>query len=125
MIDEIQTILRQTATKRTTSLSDGQKLCGLILAICAAPLFKVNGWMAVWLLTIITVVGLLTFGLWFYRAITGKSEPTEEHVEHMAAIGVWGKNTPDGSTQIHPILQQKLAQNPNSSDKAEDNDEQL
>lgn len=119
-MNDFPTLFRQSLTKRTTSLSDGQKLCGIILAICAAPLFKVDGWIAIWLLSIITIVGLSTFGLWFYRAITGKTEPTEEHTEQMAAIAVWGQNTESGKPLIRPVDQSVLTHNPESSDHPED-----
>lgn len=121
-MDNFPTLLRQSLTKRTTSLSDGQKLCGMILAICAAPLFKVDGWIAVWLLTIMTIVGLSTFGLWFFRAVTGKTEPTEEHTEQMAAIAVWGRNSDSGPSLMQPVQQTSLTHNPASSDHPEAED---
>ncbi|MEM7664585.1 MAG: hypothetical protein AAF250_01895 [Pseudomonadota bacterium] len=114
MKDDLPTVFRQTFTRRTTSLSDGQKLCGIILAICAAPLFKVDGWMAVWLLSLITIVGLGTFGLWFFRAVTGKTEPTEEHTENMAAISLLGKNKDGKEPEVIQVEQQVLTSNPKS-----------
>lgn len=121
-MDNFPGIIRQSLTKRTTSLSDGQKLCGIILAICAAPLFKVDGWIAIWLLTIISIVGLSTFGLWFFRAVTGKNEPTEEHTEQMAAIAVWGRNSEDGQSLMRSVQQTSLTHNPASSEHPEADD---
>lgn len=112
MSEGIPAIFRQSFTKRTTSLSDGQKLCGIILAICAAPLFKVTGWMAIWLLSIITIVGLGTFGLWFFRALMGKTEPTEEHTENMAAISLMGQNRDGKSPIVEAIVNVPIVENP-------------
>jgi hypothetical protein len=112
--EDIPAIIKQTFTRRTTSLSDGQKLCGIILAICAAPLFKVDGWVAIWLLSIITIVGLGTFGLWFFRAVTGKTEPTEEHTERMAAISLLGRNHDGKEPEVIKVEQTVLTANPKS-----------
>lgn len=112
MNEDIPAILKHSFTKRTTSLSDGQKLCGIILAICAAPLFKVSGWMAVWLLSIITIVGLGTFGVWFFKALSGKTEPTEEHTENMAAISLMGQNRTGKGPLIEALTNVPTVENP-------------
>ncbi|MCP9223122.1 hypothetical protein MKP08_10210 [Erythrobacter sp. LQ02-29] len=122
-MDDFPTIFRQSLTKRTTALSDGQKLCGIIMAVCAAPLFKAEGWIAFWLLSIITLVGLLTFGLWFFRAVTGRNEPTEEHTEQMAAIAVWGQNRTEGKPLMKSVAQTELTHNPQSLENPERKDD--
>ena len=99
----VPTILRQTSTRRTTPLSEGVKLCGIILSICAVPLLKVTGWIAAWLLVVMSVVGLGTFAVWVFKTLTGKSEPTEEHTENMAAISLLGQNR-DGQQAIIEIV---------------------
>ncbi|MBX7460431.1 hypothetical protein [Qipengyuania huizhouensis] len=108
----LPTILRQTSTKRTSALSEGSKLCGIILAICAAPLFVVEGWMAIWLLSIISLVGLGTFGLWFYKELKGKNLPTEEHTENMAAISLMGQNRDGKEPIIEAIMDETPVANP-------------
>lgn len=70
--------------------------------------------MAVWLLSLITIVGLGTFGLWFFRAVTGKTEPTEEHTENMAAISLLGKNKDGKEPEVIQVEQQVLTSNPKS-----------
>lgn len=120
MDENLPTILKQSFTKRTTSLSDGQKLCGIILAICAAPLFKVTGWMAVWLLSIITIVGLGTFGVWFFKALTGKTEPTEEHTENMAAISLMGQNRTGKAPIVAAITDVPIVENPRLEGRGDD-----
>ncbi len=111
--------IQHSTTKRTSALSEGSKLCAIILAICAAPLFVVSGWMAVWLLTIITIVGLGTFGLWFFKDVTGKNKPTEEHTENMAAIALFGQNRDGKSPLLQSVDQSLLGSNPETSDAQE------
>jgi hypothetical protein len=68
--------------------------------------------MAIWLLTIITIVGLGTFGLWFWRALTGKTEPTEEHTENMAAISLLGRNRDGEAPFVEAIVNAPTIENP-------------
>ena len=102
-----------STSKRTTFLSEGVKLCGLICAICAAPLAFVRPWIAIWLLVVLTVVALGTFAVWVVNAIRNKSAfDTEEHTEHMAAIAVMGQNR-DGQPPLMQVVDQaRLSANP-------------
>ena len=76
--------------------------------------------MAVWLLSIITIVGLGTFGVWFFKALTGKTEPTEEHTENMAAISLMGQNRTGESPIIETIANERTIENPMLEGRGED-----
>ena len=115
----VPTMLRNTS-QRTTFLSEGIKLCGFILAICAAPLFYVQDWVAAWLLAIMTIVGLGTFGIWAYNAIKNKNlHPSEEHTEQMAAISLLGQNRTGKAPVLTPLDQKILTQNPVAANAGE------
>jgi hypothetical protein len=112
-----------STSKRTTFLSEGVKLCGIICAICAAPLAFVHAWIAIWLLGVLTIVALGTFGVWAVNAIKNKSAfDTEEHTEHMAAIAVMGQNREGKPPLLQAVDQALLTANPeaNSDDQEKD-----
>jgi hypothetical protein len=105
--------LLKSQSRRTTFLSEGVKLCGLICAISAAPLPFVHGFVAIWLLVILSVVGLGTFGIWAFNAIRNRSLlDSEEHTEQMAAIAIMGQNREGKPPLLQPIEQVALSQNP-------------
>lgn len=82
-----------TRSSRTNFLSVGVTLCAIVAAICVAPLAFVTGWIAVWLLVLITILVLGTFGIWAYHAIRNpRLLDTEQHQEQMAAIPLMGNN---------------------------------
>lgn len=106
--------LLKSQSRRTTFLSEGVKLCALLSAICVAPLaFIKSPWISAWLLMIVSVVSLGTFGIWAYHALTNKPLlNSEEHDEQMAAIAIFGQNRDGKPPLIEAINQAVLTQNP-------------
>ena len=105
--------LTQSSSKRTTFLSEGVKLAGILCAICAAPLPFVSGWIAAWLLGVLTLIGLGTFGIWAFNAVTNRPLlNSEEHTEQMAAIAVMGQNREGKPPILHAVDQTILTKNP-------------
>jgi CDP-diglyceride synthetase len=87
-------------------------LCAIIAAICAAPLAFVEVWVAVWLLTLITILVLGTFGIWAFHTIRNpRLLDTEHHQEKMAEISLLGVNQPDQSAIVKEIVNQPLVEN--------------
>ena len=102
-----------SSTKRTTFLSEGVKLCGLVSAVCVAPLPFVPTWIAIWLLSIFTIVALGTFAVWAINAIKNKSVyDSEEHTEHMTALAMLGQNREGMAPLVKVIDQALLGANP-------------
>lgn len=110
-----------SSSKRTTFLSEGVKLCGIICAICAAPLAFVQPWIAAWLMGIFTIVGLGTFGIWGVNALRNKAVfDSEEHTEHMAAIAVMGQNRDGKPPLLQSVDQALLTTNPEASSDSQE-----
>lgn len=109
--------LLKSQSRRTTFLSEGVKLCGIVCAICAAPLAFVQGWIAVWLLIVLSVVGLGTFGIWAFNAVINRPLlDSEEHTEQMAAISLLGQNRENQPALIEAVMGQPMIENPRLSD---------
>ncbi|WP_156103320.1 hypothetical protein [Sphingobium herbicidovorans] len=101
-------------SKRTNFLSVGVTLCALIAAICAAPLAFVEVWIAAWLLALMTILVLGTFGIWAFHAVKNpRLLDTEQHLEQMAAIPLLGSNQINGPPIVKPIIGEPTVQNPN------------
>jgi hypothetical protein len=80
--------------RRTNFLSTGVTLCSIVAAICAAPLAFVVPWIAMWLLSLMTLIVLGTFGIWAFHAVKNpRLLDSEEHTEQMGVISVYGKNS--------------------------------
>ena len=100
-------------TKRANFLNVGVMLCGIVAAICVAPLAFVHAWIAVWLLSLMTILILGTFGIWAYYAISNpKLLETESHAENMAAISVLGTNRDGKKALVQAITGQPSVPNP-------------
>lgn len=114
MMKDLLPALTQSHSKRRNFLSEGVKLCAFVCAICAAPLPWVDGWRAAWLLGILTIVGLGTFGLWAFSAAKNRKlieSDSEEHTEHLAAIAVFGQNREGKSPLLTQVEQSFLIEN--------------
>lgn len=108
-------------TKRTNFLSVGVTLCALVAAICAAPLAFVETWIAAWLLGLMSILVLGTFGIWAFHAIRNpRLLDTEQHQEQMAAIPLLGLNRPEGSPLIEAVANAPLVENPQLSQGGQD-----
>ena len=113
----------RSRSKRTTFLSEGVKLCGVLCAICAAPLPFVEAWVAAWLLILVSIVSLTTFGIWTFNAVTNRSLlDSEEHTEQMAAIAMLGQNREERDPVVRAVEQTRLIENPRAGDKQESED---
>ena len=65
-------------------------------------------------MSILTIVGLGTFGIWAYNAIKSRHLlDSEEHTEHMAAIAVMGLNREGKPPLMQTVEQIALTENPN------------
>jgi hypothetical protein len=96
-------------------------LCALVAAICAAPLAFVQAWIAVWLLMLMSVLVLGTFGIWAFHAVRNSHLlDTEEHTEQMAAISLLGVNRDGGTPVVRRVEQTALTQNPELSPDAQE-----
>lgn len=105
--------LSRSQSRRTNFLSAGVTLCVLVTAVCAAPLAFVPGWIAAWLLTVLTFLALGTFGVWAFHAIKNSHLlSTEEHTEHMAAIAQLGQNRTGKPPLVLSVDQEALTSNP-------------
>ena len=113
--------LVQFRSRRTNFLSVGVTLCALITAICVAPLAWLQSeWMAIWLLGLVTVLVLGTFGIWAFHAIKNPHLlDTENHIEQMAAISVLGENRTGKSAIIESIVGEGVSDNPRLSSDAQ------
>lgn len=110
-----------TRSSRTNFLSVGVTLCALVAAICVAPLAFVTGWIALWLLTLMTILVLGTFGIWAYHAIRNpRLLDTEQHQEQMAAIPLLGQNRIGQSPLVEAIIDAPLIENPQLRDGDQD-----
>jgi fatty acid desaturase len=111
-----------TRSRRTNFLSVGVTLCALVTAICAAPLAFVEFWIAVWLLSLMSVLVLGTFGIWGFHAVKNRRLlDTEEHTEHMAAISLMGQNRDGQDPLVRSIASAVLIPNPEiSAEQGED-----
>ena len=99
-------------SRRTNFLSVGVTLCALVAAICAAPLAFVTTWIAVWLLSLMTVLILGTFGIWAFHAVRNKHLlDTEEHTEQMAVISTLGVNREGQEPLLKSVGQALLSPN--------------
>lgn len=99
----------RSRSRRTNFLSVGVTLCALVAAICAAPLAFVTPWIAIWLLSLMTILILGTFGIWAFHALKNKHLlDTEEHTESMAAISFLGINR-EGKEPLLQALDQSIA----------------
>lgn len=108
-------------TRRTNFLSVGVTLCALIAAICAAPLAFVHDWIAVWLLGLMSILVLGTFGIWAFHAIRNpRLLDTEQHQEQMAAIPLLGANRLGEAPTIEAIIDAPLTENPRLSHGGQD-----
>jgi fatty acid desaturase len=106
----------RTQSRRTNFLSVGVRLCALVAAICAAPLAFVRPWIAIWLLVLMTILVLGTFGIWLFHAIKNRHLlDTEEHTEQMAAISLIGQNREGKAPLIRAVEQAYLTSNPELS----------
>ena len=106
----------RTRSHRTNFLSVGVTLCALVAAICVAPLAFVKTWIAIWLLSLMSVLVLGTFGIWVFHAVRNKHLlDTEEHTEQMAAISLLGINRDGKEPLLQAIQQQLLSTNPDIS----------
>lgn len=100
-------------SRRTNFLSVGVTLCAIIAAICVAPLAFVQPWIAIWLLILLTVLVLGTFGIWAFHAVRNpRLLDTEDHVEHMAAISLLGANQEGGRAYVEAITADLVVENP-------------
>lgn len=106
----------QTSSKRTNFLSVGVRLCFLVAAVCAAPLAFVTGWIAVWLLSLMTVLVFGTFGVWAFHAVRNpRLLDTEEHTEQMAATSVFAQNRTGDMPLLKHLQPAALSPNPELS----------
>ena len=100
-------------SKRTNFLSVGVTLCALVAAICVTPLAFVNPWIAIWLLSLATIVILGTFSIWAFHAVKNpRMFDTEEHVEQMAQISLLGSNREGGPADVQQITIEGAVANP-------------
>ena len=100
-------------SRRTNFLSVGVTLCAMIAAICAAPLAFVTPWIATWLLSLMSILILGTFGIWAFHAVRNpRLLDTEDHLEQMAAISIMGQNREDSVPLLTSLDQRNLQQNP-------------
>ena len=100
-------------SRRTNFLSVGVTLCAMIAAICAAPLAFVAPWIATWLLSLMSILILGTFGIWAFHAVRNpRLLDTEDHLEQMAAISIMGQNREDSVPLLTSLDQRNLQQNP-------------
>ena len=85
----------------------------MIAAICAAPLAFVTPWIATWLLSLMSILILGTFGIWAFHAVRNpRLLDTEDHLEQMAAISIMGQNREDSVPLLTSLDQRNLQQNP-------------
>ena len=100
-------------SRRTNFLYVGVTLCAMIAAICAAPLAFVAPWIATWLLSLMSILVLGTFGIWAFHAVRNpRLLDTEDHLEQMAAISIMGQNREDSVPLLTSLDQRNLQQNP-------------
>jgi fatty acid desaturase len=112
MINPI-TSYQEWRSTRTNFLSVGVTLCAIVAGICVAPLAFVQSWIAVWLLCLVTVLVLGTFGIWAFHAVKNpKLLNTEHHQEQMAAISLLGHNRDNGTPLIESVANQPITENP-------------
>ena len=104
-------------SSRTNFLSVGVTLCWIVAAICAAPLAFVKSWIAVWLLVLMTLLVLGTFGIWAFHAVKNpRLLDTEQHQEQMAAIPLMGQNRTGKTPLIEALVDMPLIENPHLSE---------
>jgi fatty acid desaturase len=112
------TAVLSARSKRTNFLSVGVTLCVLIAGICVAPLAFVSSWIAVWLLTLLSILVLGVFGIWAFHAVRNpKLLDTEHHQEQMAAISLLGISRDGDHPVIRAMTGLPVVENPHLSEE--------
>ena len=115
----ISAFLLSRRTMKPNVLSVGLRLCSIVAALCVAPLAFVHVWIAVWLLTLMTIIVLGTFGIFAFHSVRNPELlRTEDHVEQMARITqVIGYNRPDQVPETIFLGKQPAEENPLISER--------